>query len=501
MPEGGVATSVKETANNAFIICGQYGDSTTGQLGGNFLIKLSNSGTTLWYKKFEFPMNFAFHDLTLDSLGNIYICATGPTAIGNTDINIVLIKTNPNGSILWTKSYGGTGVDISYSIDLTSDNNVILSGYTGSYSNITAGASSYTLKVDLNGNLLWNISYGDSSYSANYFVKEVYPNRYVTVGTTGQVASGSFNVFSGSGNILSSKSISFSSFLVLTSVTQYANGGYLISGSTAQSSGPSNLRPFLIAFDSDFNLLWAKKYYTPLSLVSEIYSIKKTNEGDYIAIFEPEGVNGMQKSSGLIKLNSAGQVLWAKLYEPGYYSYPNKLIITGDGGYMEVGFLQKPNAQVPIILKTDDMGYINGCVNDTIASLTSVNVTPVITSYGNISSGCIINNMALNNTNILKPDSFYCIDSSTAINIDKIETHHLPIAVFPNPAVSHVTFSFLEIKKGFLEIYDSLGELIWQTHFVDSSLTFNRQFLPKGIYFYKIVTEDLLQVSGKLFFE
>lgn len=501
LPYGGNATAVKQLPDQSYIICGYYLDSS-GYNEGGFLTKISKSGSTQWYKNFEFPWYLSFYDLTFDSSGDIYICANSPISTSSTDINIVIIKTDSMGSVLWTKGYGGTSVDIGFTIDHTSDNNIVVSGYTESYAMGASGATSYTIKVDLDGNVIWNKYYGDNTYNRTNFVKEIYPNKYVSLGincTSGNC--GSFSVFDSIGNVLCSKNFTYSNLTGFSSVTAYENGGYLVAGHTASFSGTSNLHPFLMALDQNYNFLWAKKYFPPTVLVSEFISVVQTFDGNYVVSFEPENVNGTIKSIGMIKLDSNGSIIWGKLYQQDSYCFPNKLISTLDGGYMEVGFIQKGIRPKPLMLKTDNAGNINGCVMDTTISINSSSVVPSITNRSGEFSACIVNSMLLSNNHVFMLDSILCVDSiPSQVGVNEYFVGD-EVKIYPNPLITETVFSFSnEQENAVLILYDFKGSIVSKKYFSGIELIFSRNDLASGVYFYRIFSREKLVSKGKLIF-
>ena len=84
----------------------------------------------------------------------------GLVTSGNTDsfgagsADMYVVKTDSAGNILWTRTIGGTGFDVGlFGLQQTLDSGLIVGGYTNSY-----GAGGYDLlfvRLDRNGNLLW----------------------------------------------------------------------------------------------------------------------------------------------------------------------------------------------------------------------------------------------------------------------------------------------------------------------------------------------------------
>lgn len=501
MPFSGNARSVKQLPDESYIVCGTYFDSL-GAYERGFLTKLSKDGLTLWYKKFEFPTYLAFYDLTFDTSGNIYICANSLINGSSTDVNMVIIKTNGSGNVLWSKGYGGTSLEIGYTIDYTTDNHIIVSGYTQSYAMVSAGATTYTLKIDLNGNLIWNKYFEDNTYNQSNFVKEIYPSKYVSLGINcASGTCGSFSVFDESGTVLCSNNFVYSNFTGFASVTQYQDGGYLIAGYTATFSGPSNLHPFLMALDQNYNFLWAKKYTPPTVAVSEFISVDKTFDGNYMVAFEPEDINGVSKCIGMIKLNPNGEIIWGKLYQQDSYCFPNRLISTIDGGYMEVGFIQKNFIQKPLIIKTDNIGDINGCIMDSTISINYISVVPTIVNRSGEFSACVVDSIVLSNNSVVMLDSILCVNSvPTQVGNDDYSIDQ-EVSVYPNPLLTETLFSFSEEQENsVLVLYDFRGAIVSKKYFSGIEYILYRNDLPSGFYFYRIISKNKLISKGKLIF-
>ena len=78
-----------------------------------------------------------------------YIIAGETTSFGN-GYDIYLVKTDANGNTLWSKTYGGTGMEYFSSLQKTSDGGYVIAGYTNSFGE--GNNDMYIIKTDSQGN-------------------------------------------------------------------------------------------------------------------------------------------------------------------------------------------------------------------------------------------------------------------------------------------------------------------------------------------------------------
>lgn len=74
----------------------------------------------------------------------------------------------------------------------------------------------------------------------------------------------------------------------------------------------------------------------------------------------------------------------------------------------------------------------------------------------------------------------------------------LGLQVYPNPFHSNAVFKIDYESDWQLHLYDLQGRLVRTQNAFGNQLTFERQELPQGVYYFKILTADNLSLSGKL---
>ncbi len=92
----------------------------------------------------------------------------------------------------------------------------------------------------------------------------------------------------------------------LNTFMQTTDGGYIFSGSINYSS---NNYSFVVKTDSLGNIIWSKMHVA----LAQIFGIKQTIEGDYIAL----GYQYFGTKSALVRFNSSGNVVWSRILPVG----------------------------------------------------------------------------------------------------------------------------------------------------------------------------------------
>jgi len=183
--------SVHQTSDSSFIVAG-YTLSFGAGSADAYLLKINASGDTLWTRTYGGTKWDEGRSAQQTSDGG-YILTGLTFSFDDTLGNVYLVKTDASGDTLWTRTYGGTGLDNSYSVQQTSDGGYIITGGTYSYG---AGTDDvYLIKTDASGDTLWTRTYGGASADRGYSVRQTSDGGYIIAGLTYSFGAGGSDVF------------------------------------------------------------------------------------------------------------------------------------------------------------------------------------------------------------------------------------------------------------------------------------------------------------------
>ena len=84
--------------------------------------------------------------------------------------DIWAVKVNLNGDLIWQKNFGGSSIEIGYGIDKTLDGNYILAGDTRSsdadIQNFRGNTDYWLIKFDDSGQMIWEQTYGGTDFES-----------------------------------------------------------------------------------------------------------------------------------------------------------------------------------------------------------------------------------------------------------------------------------------------------------------------------------------------
>lgn len=150
-----------------------------------WVVKISESGEIEWSKTYGGSSADLPEDIIECSDGSFVIA--GASASEDGDVSFTtgtydywIIKIDANGELLWEKSFGRSGRNWAKEIKETDDKGYIV---TGSFNN-TIYVDYYTIKLDINGNLIWESRIGGQKNEWPHSVIQNYDGNYVIAGSS-----------------------------------------------------------------------------------------------------------------------------------------------------------------------------------------------------------------------------------------------------------------------------------------------------------------------------
>ena len=252
--------------------------------------------------------------------------------------NVLLIKTDQSGDEEWLRTFGGNDDEEGYSVQQTIDGGYIIAGYTKSWG---AGSNDVLLiKTDTSGNAEWTQTFGGTQAEEAYSVWQTYDGGYIVAGATSSYGAGSRDVWliktTSSGTESWRKTLGGFGSDGARSVEQVSDGGYVVTGWT-YSYGPGAVgNVWLVKTDTSGNMAW-NRFFGGTD-VDRGYCVQQTTDRGYIVTGYTSSFGSGLDDMVLIKTDSAGNESWTRTFGGSGRDYGNCVRQTADGGYIIAGY-------------------------------------------------------------------------------------------------------------------------------------------------------------------
>jgi len=170
------------TSGGDIVVCG-YTNSTNDGRNDALTMKVDASGTVLWEQVYPMPGDQEAMGIASTSNG---FALTGRLVDPFKGDEFLYMGCNNSGVLQWNYMLGDTtGNEIGRSVISTSDNSILMCGHTNSYGmmdqNSTIIDQVYVVKTNLNGDTIWTATVGDTlSYRQGFGITEVFDGYIVS---------------------------------------------------------------------------------------------------------------------------------------------------------------------------------------------------------------------------------------------------------------------------------------------------------------------------------
>ncbi|MCP4580006.1 MAG: T9SS type A sorting domain-containing protein [candidate division Zixibacteria bacterium] len=461
---------------------------------------LADIGDTLWTGFYGLGDTEAAYSVK-ETLDKGFIIAGFSTSYNYDNKDFYLVRTDADGDTLWTRTYGGNFDDVALSVAATDDGCFIVAGWTKSFG--AGGTDFYLVKTDPQGDTMWTRTYGSPFEDTAKCVQQTADGGYVICGTTdyNDYQHDDFDVYVIKTDAHGEIDWTYHSGGVVDDgancIIQTSNGDYMISGYTACAGGNNNI--YVEKISSFGTNIWYWGFHPGSDNMA--YSIVEASDGDYVVAGRTfDHYNAVEFY--LMKISNNGSVLWERTFGDSHCELGYSIDRTPDDGYIIGGakwISFWPDTTQFYLVKTDSEGnmlwdrtYMYGGLDEGSCVISTSDDHYAFAGY----------------SNWMGPYNFdYCLMKIEGTGTTDIKSDDLAAPAsfrlesnYPNPfnAATIIKYELSEPADVTLEIYDILGRKIttlinYQQSAGYHQAIWNADDLPSGMYFYKLQTKNCIE--------
>jgi hypothetical protein len=336
-------------AGDGYLVVGSSESNKTDVTVG-WALMLSQDGNAVWNKTFlegsDTELRFA-----LNLTDGFLLVGNEFQPLGN--MNGFVSKIDEQGNLIWSKTIAGSGTDEFYSAFAATDGFVLLGL---SSQNGGEQSQAWIVKIDTNGNVLWDKTYSIASDAVAKAGVQASDGSYVVSGYADPRGSSDFSFLlmkiDPNGNLVWNQTYGAAGSQEATAMTE-ASGGYVIVGNTQAPGG--NMHAWVIKVDLNGTLLWTKTVGgkdadSPSCIVP-------SGDGCYLVGGFTFSFGAGNRDFWLFKINDSGQAIWSCTQGDAGYQEAYSVIPTAKNQCVMVGWTDPPG-QPALIGRARYMFYV-----------------------------------------------------------------------------------------------------------------------------------------------
>ncbi len=237
------------------------------------------------------------------------VIAGQTTSYGAGGTDVFVAKLSPAFTVEWARVLGGPGDDWAGKIVLLSDSAVLVAGYTSVPGYEWDG---WLFKMDLNGSVLWSKRYGGSGSELLVDILPRSGGGFLVAGHGVSYGSGGYDIWllriDAEGTVLGTRTYGGGSTEAMNTFIPTSDGGCLIAGHT-YSYGAGMHDIALLKVSSNLDLQWTRTYGT--SVDETAYTVHESVGGGYVAVCGTHGGAFGGRDAMIMRVDSLGGLISA----------------------------------------------------------------------------------------------------------------------------------------------------------------------------------------------
>jgi|GEM_PF-2756945 len=336
---------VIEASNGDFVIAGY-----------NSVVRTDNLGHLIWFRNYETIVSA--RSIVEDSYGNFVFTGLIDTEPG--DGNICAFKISFSGDSIWVQNYGHPeSGDYGMSIIEAIDGGFIIGGSRGSF---LYSPMASILHIDPSGDTLWTRDYGGHGVDYCYSVVRFGEEGYLMAGHTSSGPSPSYMYYvirTGlRGDTLWTRTFNYSPGYTSwgRSIAYLEDERCAIVAGFCDSVGFHNYQIYLVKIDEWGDTVWTKTYGGS----SDDYplSICATTDGGCVVAGLTNSYGAGGSDMYVLRIDSDGDTLWTRTFGGPQNDLGNSIIQSSDGGFVITGSYGGLSISYLYLVKIDPTGIV-----------------------------------------------------------------------------------------------------------------------------------------------
>lgn len=317
--------------------------------------------TVGWVLRLDSEGNLVWNQTFLNGFGTEIRYAVNLTdgflLVGNQflsdDVNGFVARIDNQGVLLWEKTFGGEKIDKLFTGIVSKDGFAVF-GLT--YSNQIDKSEAWIIKISAEGNVVWDKTYGQSVDSALRAGALAHDGGYVAAGYMDALGFGNYDYYllkvDSDGSLVWNITYGSGESEKAYAMTK-AEGGYILAGE--KQSAKKSTDAWLIKVNFNGNLLWDKTV-SGMNADSPAY-IATALDGDYLVAGFTFSFGEGERDFWLFKISDQGQVLFSCTQGDEAFQEAYGVIEVADNKYVMVGWTD-PVGQPELVGKASYDFYI-----------------------------------------------------------------------------------------------------------------------------------------------
>lgn len=459
-----------QTDDSGFVIISTIVDSSFSNTTDILFLKTDRNGTPIMSKRYS-TQYFDQSVMACKTLDAGYIMAGSLDSTGSgLSADLLVIKTDEDGTIQWSLIAGGNGFDLTQTIIPTPDSGCIIGAQTSSFSGFE---DAYLLKLDKNGNKLWSRVY-ENAAAYGMSVKPTLDGGYVIAGS-GTVGTDIVLIKTDSQGFPEwSKNYDSGMEDYSNDVVQLPDSSYILVGDIRDGD-----YQIFIKTEKTGNFLWAKTLFSSVGGDQiRMHQLAIDRNGNIITLGNANS-SSFNFDDALVCLDTSGNVLWSHLYGSSGSDFCGSFLNLPDGCFIFTGDASGFGSNGCYVVKTTQDGGSDCNFLETVTTDTTFNL---ITDTGIVWTNPqdFVQLISMVTDSVFVNETILC--QSTGLDYTPKNTPSF--VIFPNPSSGTITIQSTSESQSetHLNIINTLGQTVYSAKLEGNSTTIPTGILDDGIY-------------------